>query len=151
MAREGQGYQCYQFDMMMIIFSTGSFGEYFLFYGLTEFYVFIRLWLEGMGSSCPRFFPLSLPGVWHEILPHLFTTNSVPKLIFFYPISADGKKVPLPFLLSSSFSSQSILWDYYLFDPVTECKHLLAFILTWIYYLWNWPRFLFLANSNTEG
>ena len=42
---------------------TGSFGEYFLFYGLTEFYIFIMLWLEGIGPSCPRFFPLSSPGV----------------------------------------------------------------------------------------
>ena len=63
-----------------------------------EFYIFIRLWLEGIGSSsCPRFFLLSLPGVWREIRPHLFAMTSVPKLIFFYPISADGKKVPLPF------------------------------------------------------
>ena len=36
---------------------------------------------------------------------HLFTTTSVPKLIFFCPISAYGKKVPLPFYGSSqSFS-----------------------------------------------
>ena len=37
----------------------------------------------------------SSPGVWHETP---FTATSVPKLIFFYPISADGAKVPLPFL-----------------------------------------------------
>ena len=77
------------------------------------------LWLEGIGASCPRFFPSSpppvisavvpisyhfnycpaipgssaSPGVWHEI-PRPLTATSSSKLIFFYP---DGKKVPLPF------------------------------------------------------
>ena len=31
------------------------------------------------------------PRVWHENPPHLFTTTSVPQLIFLFPISADGR------------------------------------------------------------
>ena len=34
----------------------------------------------------------------------------------------------------ASFFCQAILSDYYLFHPITECKHLLASILTWICY-----------------
>ena len=76
----------------LLIFSMGSFGEYFLFYGLTEFIYAYRSGLKALSSSsCPRFFPLFLPGVWRKICPHLLTTTSVPKLIFFTPISADGR------------------------------------------------------------
>ena len=61
------------------------------------------------------FFPLSLPGVWREIRPHLFTTppvpklfftrslawdplttTTVPKLIFLFPISTDGRRGLFP-------------------------------------------------------
>ena len=88
---------------------------------------------------------------------HSFTTTSVPKLIFLFPISADGRRVL--FLLWDS--SQS--FGFYLLPspvmrfvraticpcaplfthPVTKYKHLLVSILTWICYLRNWPRFLF--------
>ena len=75
---------------------TGSFGEYFLFYGLTEFYIFIMLWLEGIcSSSCPRFFPLSSPGVlaWDS---RPLTVTSSSKLIFSTPISTDGRRGLFP-------------------------------------------------------
>ena len=79
----------------LLIFSD-SCGEYFLFYGLAKF-LNIYLWLEGVGTSCPGFYFAPSPGVLALDSPHLFTTTSVPKLIFFFPISVDGKKVPLPF------------------------------------------------------
>ena len=75
----------------------GSFGEYFLFYGLTEFIYAHRFGLKALSSSsCPRFFLLSLPGAWRQIHPHLFTTTSVPKLIFLFPISTDGRRGLFP-------------------------------------------------------
>ena len=96
----------------------------------------------------------------------LFTATSVFKTDFLIPISADEKGCYFRFRILAnhlaSFFCQAIRSDYYLFPPVTECKHLLAFILTWICYfgreeltyipiplltvsLWR-P-----ANSNTEG
>ena len=107
---------------------TGSFGEYFLFYGLAKFfiyfilYIYISLRLEGIGSSCPRFYFASSPGdfggsfnisyhfnycpanpgsgaspgVWHEICLHLFTTTSLFKTDILYPYFCWRKKVPLP-------------------------------------------------------
>ena len=136
----------------------GSFGEYFLFYGLTEFIYAYRSGLKALSSSsCPRLFPLSLPGVWREILPHLFTTTSVPKLIFLFPISADGRRRLFPLWDSSqSFGFYLLLSPVRRFvraticpctpfftHPVTEYEHLLVSILTWICYLRNRPRFLF--------
>ena len=127
-------------------------------------------------SSWPRFFPLSLPGVWREIRPHPFTTTSVPKLFFTWSLAWDpftATSVPkLIFLFPISADRRRglfLLWDssqsfgfYLLPSPVrwfvraticpctpffthrvTECKHLLVSILTWICYLRNWPRFLF--------
>ena len=157
---------------------TGSFGEYFP----SRVSGFIYIALAWRHKVLPvqyslRFFTRSLSEILticsrRHLSSKLFLTrslawDSVPrdlssKTDFFYPISADGKKVPLISLLSSSFPCQSILYDHYLFHPVTECKHLLAFILTWIFYvgrgeltyitiplfsggLWR-P-----ANSNTEG
>ena len=86
-----------------------------------------------------------------------FTTTSVPKLIFLFPISADGRRRLLPLC----DSSQS--FGFYLLPSpvrrfvraiicpctpffthlVIEYKYLLVSILTWICYLRNWPRFLF--------
>ena len=122
-------------------------------------YLCIRPWLEGIGSSpCPRFFLLSLPGVWREIRPHLFTTTSVPKLIFFTPISADGR--------SSHFRLRVLAnhLAFFFLSLVTECQHLLAFTLIHILYFhgqtgrrWFTLLFLFLTvslwrptNSNTR-
>ncbi len=67
----------------------------------------------------------SSPRVWHETP---FTATSVPKLTFFIPISADEKGCNFRFrILANHLAS-------FFFPPVTECKHLLAFILTWICY-----------------
>ena len=136
----------------------GTFGEYFLFYGLTEFIYAYHSGLKALSSSSfPRFFPLYLPRVWCEIRPHLFMTTSVPKLIFLFPISTDGRKGLYPlwdsnqsfgfYLLPSPvrrFVRTNICPRIPFFThPVTKCKHLLVCILTWICYLRNWPRFLF--------
>ena len=119
---------------------TGSFGEYFLFYGLAEFYIYIMLWLEGIGPSCPTFFPLSSPGVLARDSPHLFTATSLFKnwfslplfplperggyfrfgilanhlaSIFFSPLSDDSLGllyVPIPHSLSIRSQSANIRW-----------------------------------------
>ena len=130
----------------------GSFGEYFLFYGLTEFiYAYRSGWNASSSSSCPRFFSLSLPGVRREIRPRLFTTTSVPKLIFLFPISAEARRGLFPLWDSSqSFGFHPPLSPVRRFawaticpctpfftHPVTEYKHLPASILTWICYLRN--------------
>ena len=63
---------------------------------------------------------------------------SVFKTDFLIPISADKKGCYFRFRILAnhlaSFFCQAIRSDYYLFHPVTECKHLWAFILTWICY-----------------
>ena len=121
----------------------GSFGEYFLFYGLTEFIYAYRSGVKALSSSpCPRLFPLSLPGVWREIRPHLFTTTSVPKLFFTRSLAWDPfttTSVPKTDFLSpisadrrSSHFRLRVLANHFasiFFLPVPECKHLLAFIL----------------------
>ena len=157
-----------------------SFGEYFFFFGGADgIYLCISLWLEGMGSSCPRYFPSSpgdfggsfnisyhfnycsanpgfdaSSGVWHEI--HSPRPLS-QKMIFLFPISADGRRGLFPLWDSSqSFGFyllpspvRRFVWATIypctpLFThPVTKYKHLLVSILTWICYLRNWPKFLF--------
>ena len=107
-------------------------------------------------SSCPRSFPLSLPGVlaWDS---HPFTMTSSSKLIFLFPISADGRRGLFPLWDSSqSFGfyllPSPVRWFVraticpctpFFSHPVTKYKHLLISILTWICYLRNWPKFLF--------
>ncbi len=70
---------------------------------------------------------------------HLFTATSVFKTDFLIPISADERGCYFCSRILSnhlaSFFCQANCSDYYLYyHPVTECKHLLAFILTWICY-----------------
>ena len=154
-----------------------SFGEYFLFYGLTEFIYAYRSRLKVLSSSsCPRLFPLSLPGVfarfapicsrrpllqnssspgvWHEIRsPRPLFQNWFSYSLF--PLTEEGGNF--------RFWDSSQSFGFYLLPspvrrfvraticpctpffthPVTEYKHLLVSILTWICYLRNWPRFLF--------
>ena len=120
---------------------AGSFWEYFLFYGLAGFHIaWVRL------SSCPRahcrFFTRSL--AWDS--PICSWRSPSWKLIFFIPISAEEKwcyfrfRILANHLASFFFLSpcQAIPLDFYIssislffIHPVTECKHLLAFILTW--------------------
>ena len=47
--------------------------------------------LRALSSSCPRFYFAFFTRSLVRDSPHLFTTTSVPKLIFFIPISADGR------------------------------------------------------------
>ena len=107
---------------------TGSFWEYFLFHGLAEFcFCFCFFYIALVECVCHLVQELSAssPGVWHETP---FTATSAPKLIFFIPISADEKGCYFLFrILASHLAS-------FFFPPVTECKHLLAFILIWICY-----------------
>ena len=126
---------------------TGSFGEYFLFYGLAKFFIYIALaWRHRyfLSKILFRFFTWSLasdptsshgdlifknsssPGVWHETL---FTATSVLKLIFLFPISTYEKGSYFRFRILANH------YPFFFLSLVTECKHLLTFILTWIYYL----------------
>ena len=153
-----------------------------------SYIIYISLWLEGIGSSWPRFYFASSPGdsgggfnisyhfnycpanpgsgaspgVWHEIRPICSRRHLSSKLFFARSLTWDSVHPdhcsktdfllpyfrwrkegatsvlgfwPIISLLSSSFPCQSILSDHYLFHPVTEWKHLLAFILTWICYM----------------
>ena len=69
-------------------FPMDSCGEYFLFYGLTDFVIFssgLNIWLFLVQDT----FCLPLPGVLAVL--DSFTTTSVQKLIFLFPISSDGR------------------------------------------------------------
>ena len=81
-------------------------------------------------------------------LGHLVTPTAVLKLNSLFPISADEKGATSVFRVlanhSASFSFlhpvRRFVWTTicpytpFFIHPVTECKHLLAFILTWICY-----------------
>ena len=116
---------------------AGSFWKYFLFYGLVEFFLHLA-WLEGTSSSYPRFYFASSPGILAAVFTHLVTPTAVLKTDFLILISVNKKGCYFRFRILAnhlaSFFCQAIRLDNYLFHPVTECKHLLAFILTWIYY-----------------
>ena len=79
-----------------------SCGEYFLFYGLIDFKLFLilawRTWLLRVRDI----FCLLLPGVL-ALVPS--ATNPAQQLIFLILFFTDGKKVPLPFI-----GSQPIVW-----------------------------------------
>ena len=86
-------------------------------------------------SSCPRAFRFFTRSLGMR-LTYLFTVISIFKTDFLIPISADEKGCYFRFRILANhlarFFCQAIRLVYYLFHPVTECKHLLAFILTWI-------------------
>ena len=108
-------------------------------------------------SSCPRFFPLSLPGVLAWDSDPLMTTSfsKTDFSYFLFPLTEEGGYF--------RFWDSSQSFGFYLLPspvrrfvraticpctpffthPVTKYKHLLVSILTWICYLRNWPRFLF--------
>ena len=110
-------------------FRRGSCGEYFLFYGLIDFMLFLVLaWRNGSFVS-EIFFCLLLPGVLgfgsvrHEPCP---TTN----LLFFFPWR---EGVP-----TSVLGSQPIIWLLFFFLPVSgdpreviEYKHLFLTVILW--------------------
>ena len=109
--------------------------------GILYIYIYIALaWSHrySLSKILSAFFTRSIgmrlaPSVHGDIyLPNWY---SLP----LFPQTEEGATSALGFWpiispLSSSFPCQAILQDYYLFHPVTECRHLLAFILTWIYY-----------------
>ena len=97
-----------------------SFGEYFLFLLVDEIYLCISLWLEGteflfLSKILSAFFTrrsvgttirLSTTSVQKLFFTRSlawdpFTTTTVPKLIFLFPISADGRRGLFPLWNSS--------------------------------------------------
>ena len=70
----------------------GSFGEYFLFYGLANLFIALA-WRHRFLLS--KILSASLPGVWREILPHLFTRTSLFKTLL-YPEFGMRLRSPRP-------------------------------------------------------
>ena len=97
------------------------------------FFFFFFFYIARLECACHLVQELSAssPGVWHETP---FTATSVPKLIFFIPISAHEKGRYFRFrILANHLAS-------FFFPPFTECKHLLAFVRTTISFTWAWLR-----------
>ena len=105
-------------------------------------------------SRRPHLQNSSSPGAWHETP---FTATSVPKVIFFTPISADGRRglfplwdslgllyVPIPHSLPIRSQSAIICWFQFWPGFVTSGLTYIAIPLL-IVILWR-PD-----NSNTEG
>ena len=109
----------------------------FSFTGLAEFYIYIMLWLEGIGPSYPRYFPSSpgdsggsfnisyhfnycpanpgagaSPGVWREIRPICSRRHLSSKLIFFTPISADRRRGLFPLMEEGGYFRFGILANH---------------------------------------
>ena len=157
-----------------------SCGEYFFFYGLTDFMLYLVLaWRYGFHLSnilsvfprwCRRSFQdilslqLRIRKSWFwcftwSLALDPFTATSVQKLIFLFPTSADGRSSHFRLLVIVNHLA------FFFLSLVTKCKHLLASTLTHIFYflrqaMRNWPILLFClnghsfgwpANSNTEG
>ena len=87
------------------------------------------------------------PGVWREIRPISSRRHLSSKLIFFFSINADIRRGLFPlwdssqsfsfYLLPLSGDPLGLLYVPYtpfFIHPVTECKHMLVSILTWIRY-----------------
>ena len=122
----------------------GSFGEYFLFYGLAD--LFIYLWLEGTGPTCPRLFPLLHPEFGTRFAPSVHRDISLQNWFSYslFPLDEKGcyfRCRSLTYHLASFFFPvRRLLWTTvcpvypFFIHSATECKHLLAFILTWICY-----------------
>ena len=106
------------------------------FYGQAGFYIYSLAWRHQFFLSKILFC------FFTRSLGHSIHTSChpacCPKTDFLILISADEKGCYFRFRILAnhlaSFFCQAIRLDYYLFHPVTECKHLLAFILTWICY-----------------
>ena len=97
------------------MFSTGSFGKYFLLRADGLYIIYssgLKVWVPLLKDTFRLPHPVisavvsisyhfnyclanpgssASPGVWHEI-PRPLTATSSSKLIFFTPISADGKR-----------------------------------------------------------
>ena len=138
---------------------TGSFGEYFLFYGLADFILYIALaWRHRsfLSKILSAFFTRSLgprfaPSAHGDICLQNWFSYSL------FPLTAKGGyfrfRILANHLASFFFPVRRLLrtticpvYPFFI-HPVTECKHL--FTLTHIlYFLWqagrSWPTLLFL-------
>ena len=82
-------------SLLIFFFRRSSCGEYFLFYGLIDFMLFLVLaWRNGSFVS-EIFFVFFYPE-YLALVPS--ATNPVQQLTFLLSISADGKESQLPFL-----------------------------------------------------
>ena len=152
---------------------TGSFWEYFLFYGLVGFYI---TWLEGVCHLVQELYFTSSPGDLATVFTYLVTPTAVLKLIFFILISADEKNCYFRSrVLANHSASFSFLHPVrrFLQTTICPCTPSLSILsqsanICWLsFWLWfvtsatrNWPTFLIPlltvslwqpVNSNTEG
>ena len=132
-----------------------SCGEYFLFYGLTDFVIFssgLKVWLLLVQDSFRFLYPES----WHETRvlsrqPHLqnwfsyslFLLTEEGGYFHFWDSSQSFGFYLLPSSVRRFVRATICPCTPFFTHPVTKYKHLLVSILTWICYLRNWPKFLF--------
>ena len=90
------GYKEKRSQSLLIFFLWwSSCGEYFLFYGLIDFMLFLILaWRKWLLRVRDIFLSSSTRSTW-LLVPS--ATNPVQQLTFLLSISADGKESPLPF------------------------------------------------------
>ena len=119
-----------------------SYGEYFLFYGLTDFVIFssgLKVWLLLLLSKILSVF--LYPESWHGPRPICSRWRLFQKLIFLFPIPADGRSSHFRLRLLANH-----LASIFFLPLVTKCKHLSASTLTHIlyfdlHYLSEWSFF----------
>ena len=139
---------------------TGSFWEYFLFYGLAGFYI---AWLECVCNLVQELYFASSPGVWHEIRPcvhgDLRSQNWFPYSYFRWRKGGYFRFRVLANHLDPFFFIHPVRrflrttifpYTHFFIHPVTECKHLLAFILTRICYFGR-EELTYIPNSSSNG
>ena len=90
------GYKEKRSQVYLPFFRLSSCGEYFLFYGLIDFMLFLILaWRKMAPFVSEIFFSSSFTRSTWLLVPS--ATNPVQQLTFLILFFADGKKVPLPF------------------------------------------------------
>ena len=127
----------------------GSFGEYFLFYGLTEFYLYLSLWLEDikffyLSKILSAFFTRSLaldlpPSVHDDLFQNSFSYSLFPLTegggyFHFGDSSQSFGFYLLPFHVRRFVRATICPCTPFFTHPVTKYKHLFVSILTWICY-----------------
>ena len=103
----------------LLSFLTGSFWEYFLFYGLAGFF-YSMAWRHQL-SSCPRFFPL-FSGILVAVSIHLITSTAVLKTPALLLRPEFGMRFARPFTATSVFKT-----DFFLSVSADEEKSYFCF------------------------
>ena len=141
--RRVEGEKCFT---MYLAFRRRVSSEGIFFKGLVGFY---GTRLEASAISCPIALFLFFTRGFGDSVDTSCHTNCCPKTEFLFPISADEKGATSVFRVLANHSASffflhpvrrfvqtTICIQYipFFIHPVTECKHLLAFILTRVCY-----------------